>query len=343
MVKSHTLSTFLFLFFVLFTFTVALYTDFYQAPKIGQSTIEETQLVFKEGDFENIVEMRFKNRLGDFLLNRPGSESFEWQLTKPRMFPASSAPIRTILGQLYKLKIRKIYEFEPINTYNFSLDSPVLELDLKNQDGKTWAIRFGLSNSIDNSTYISVNTKNAIFHIDGISENLETMDLAKFIESKVAPYLPERVQSIAFYRALKSDSNLILKAVQKGNKEWSDSAGNPLQEDLVNELLKDFLSIKAQAILDVIPESAQANITKAKTTPQWTMEVELAGGTVVEYAISDLMEKPMPELKIDKRSHFLISAKHLQYPYLVAKDYFKIWEQLSAQRLKKLPIKKLFY
>ena len=343
MVKSHTLSTFLFLFFVLFTFTVALYTDFYQAPKIGQSQVEETQLVFKEGDFENLIEIRFKNRLGDFLLNRPGTESVEWQLTKPRMLPAATPPIHTIIAQLYKLKIRKVYELEPINTYNFSLDTPVLEVDLKNQEGKTWAIRFGLSNSIDNSTYISVNTKNAIFHIDGVSENLETIDLAKFIESRVAPYPPERVKSITFYRALKNDHSLILKAIQKGNKEWTDDAGNSLQEDLVNELLKEFLAIKAQAILDEIPENAQVIIAKAQTTPLWTMEVELAGGTIVEYAISDLIEKATPELKIDKRSHFLMSTKHLQYPYLVSKDYFKIWEQLSVQRLKKLPIKKLFY
>ncbi|MBI2520435.1 MAG: DUF4340 domain-containing protein [Bdellovibrio sp.] len=343
MVKSHTLSTFLFVFFILFTFTVALYSDFYQAPKVGQFQVKETQLVFKDGDFENLVEIRFKNRLGDFLLNRPGTEFFEWQLTKPRLLPAATAPIYTILNQLYKLKVRKIYELEPINTYNFSLDTPVLEVDLKNQDGKTWAIRFGLSNSIDNSTYISVNAKDAIFHIDGLSENLETMDLARFIESKVAPYPPERVKSIAFYRAEKKDNSLMIKAIHKDNKEWVDDSDNPLQEDLVNELLREFLSIKAQAILDVIPENAQANIIKTKTAPLWTMEVELAGGTIVEYAISDLMEKPIPELKIEKRSHFLINAKHLQYPYLVSKDYFKLWEQFSAQRLKKLPIKKLFY
>ncbi len=343
MVRSHTFSTLLFLFFLFFAFTMALYTDFYQAPKVGQSQSEETQLVFKEGTFENLVEIRFKNRLGEFTLHRQGLESSEWQLVKPRMLPASAAPIHTIIAQLYKLRIRKIYELEPINTYNFSLDTPVLEVDLKNQEGKSWSIRFGLSNSIDNSTYISVNSKNAIFHIDGVSENLETMDLAKFIESKIAPYPPERVKSIAFYRADKNGTPLILKAIQKGNREWIDDSGNPLQEDLVNELLREFLSIKAQAILDVIPDNAQAIIKKAKDTPMWTTDVELAEGTIVEYVISDLIDRPNPELKIEKRSHFLIGPKNLQYPYLVSKEYFKIWEQLSAQRFKKLPIKKLFY
>jgi|GEM_PF-1568582 len=380
-IRGQQLSTVVITIVTFFTVAMALYSEFYQAPRDTNSHLSDSRSIFQEGELDHLIGLRFKNRLGEFSLQRSGSEIVDWQLISPRQMPANISPINAILDHLYNLKIRKTFEIDPINTYNFSLDNPTFEIDLKNSEGKLINIRFGLINSLDNSTYVSVSNKNSIYHVDGPAEVLEVIDLPKFMEPRIAPYAQEKIKSMTFYKNGPSGKTILFKAQiadqtnpsnndnssgsksassgsdgnpggsdqsDKTNEElskktWIDQSNNPLSEESVLQTISELSNLKAMAIFDFQGSNFGELTDKVNNNPFYIFELELAGGEIVELLISELIDRPIPELKLEKRTMFLVSAKHLKFPYVVDKSYFTFFDQINPQRFKKIPVKKLFY
>lgn len=282
-----------------------------------------------------------KNRLGSFRLERQHENGrSHWELISPRKFPANHATVEKILAAMSDIKIRRVYQEDPINISNFSLDSPLLSLTLIDQKGEKSVLDFGLINPIDNSTYVRISSQKVIYHIDAMSFQLQGLDLTKFIDSRIFTFLPINVHTMRIYRGDKKSSQLQVAMILK-NGQWTGSKGQPLDPTKVNSFMSEIITIHSLFILDKVSEELQKAVEQYTARPLYTIEVEDSNQNYYSYVVTGVINQ-LPGIKMERRQNFMITASNRKYPYLVEKSLIKTF-YTTERSLKDLQFKKLFY
>ena len=331
--------------FVLVTLMAAFFSEFFQAPKTLTQELDQYRMLFKPSDLEGIKKIKLTNRLGEFHLVKDEGHSFQdWAVVYPKKLPGSEAPVKLIFETLLDLKIRKIYPEDPINTANFALETPVLSIAFQNNKNEEVVVKFGLVNPIDNSTYISVSNKDSIYHIDSLNVRLDGLDLTSFVDSRIFTFPLERLQTFSIARPQGNNMRSFLKfSMKPETSEYYDESQNLLGKDEVIGMLGEFFSLRGIMLLDSIPKEAQETLKKYIESPAYQIDIGLTDGENLSFKITDLINHAIPELKLEKKLYYIIIPDHVNLYYVVPKESQKIWASQSLQRLKKIPVKKLFY
>lgn len=316
----------------------ALLSEFFQAPTETLHELGEYQTVLRSSDLDSISHLTIKNRLGSFTLAK--DQYGIWQMTSPREYPATESTITQIIEALGNLKIRKIYEKDLINTSNFSLDRPQLEVTFNAKDGAPQTLQVGLVNPIDNSTYITFEKKKAIYHIDAINYPFEKLDLGQFIDTKIFSIDVNSVATFSLYRSSATKNNLQLEFV-RGDNHWQTKDGKVLEPGKVEEYLKELLTLKSQIILDKQTEALKEKIDENLANPYYVIAVTDDNNRELTYQITWPLAS-LPDIKMEKRENFMISASDRKYPFLIHKDHFGLFQKRQNQ-FRTISIKKLFY
>ena len=316
----------------------ALLSEFFQAPTESLHELGEYQTVLRSSDLEAVTEVTIKNRLGSFTLAK--NQYDNWQMTSPREYPATESTMSQIIDALGNLKIRKIYEKDLINTSNFSLDRPQLEITFTNKEKVTQTLQVGLVNPIDNSTYITFDKKKAIYHIDAINYPFEKLDLGQFIDTRIFSLDVANISSFALYRGSISNSNLQLEFVHKENN-WEMKDGRVLEPGKVEEYLEELISLKSQVILDRQTDALKEKIDENLATPYYLIRIVDDKSRELTYKITWPLAS-LPDIKMEKRENFMISATDRKYPFLIHRDHFALFQKRQNQ-FRTISIKKLFY
>lgn len=292
----------------------------------------------KGTELNEATQITIKNRLGSFTLSKDSYNA--WQLISPREYPATEATMTQIMDALSNLKIRKIYEKDLINTSNFSLDRPQLEITFDYKDKVSQTLQVGLINPIDNSTYLTFDKKKAIYHIDAITYPFEKLDIGQFIDTRIFSIELKQIASFALYRGKIDNSNLQLEFYHRDNN-WEMKDNRVLEPQKVEEYLSELLTLKSQIILDKQTDALKEKINEYLATPYYVIKIVDNEKREYIYNVTWPLAS-LPDIKMEKRENFLISATDRKYPFLIHKDYFAIFQKRQSQ-FRTLSIKKLFY
>ncbi|MCY4523925.1 MAG: DUF4340 domain-containing protein, partial [Halobacteriovoraceae bacterium] len=279
--------------------------------------------IFSNKDFINIDRIAFKNPLGTFHIKKIPNTLTPWKLIFPRELSAEKETIESIFEILKNVKTKKIYPQEPINMANFSLNNPLIEIELFYLDGKRNKLLLGLINPIDNSTYIVKANDGVIYHVDALKGPLETLDFTNFIDSKIIALDRNDINSIKIYNGpIKKRRVQLHMKKKKGN--WYDKRGKILDQKKVTKYIESLLSLKSSFILDKMDDKARKKINAYLSNPLYSMEITDKNDNVITYKISSLVNS-LPGIKIERRQNFIIEASHRNHPLLFNKkdlNYF---------------------
>jgi len=316
----------------------ALASEFFQAPLIKNTALSRYQLLIKPEQIEQIKEIKLTNRLGDFKISKDNMKT--WSLTEPRNLPSNQVTINNILSNLGEIKIRQILSKDAINISNFSLDSPLMKLKLSYYGGKEQTLNLGLLNPIDNSTYVTFSEQEAIYHVDALKGNLNSLNLSNFIDSKIFTQKISNISQLKIYRGKlpATTTRLHLKRSKEG---WIDAGKNNLDSKTVEAYLKVLLSLKSSLIIDRRSEKLDKALFKYFANPSYTLEIKSKDGHKAFYEVTYLINN-VPDLKMEKRQTFIIKSSNRPHPYIIEKSKMSLFHK-SQRSFKKLSIKKLFY
>lgn len=181
-------------------------SEFFQAPTSNNQDLSKLSTLFNPEELQLIQGLTINNKLGEFELKR--SEPFElnrWQLTAPRQLEASSQTISLIMDTLKSITIKKVFDKDPINMASFSLSVPVMTIQINTIGSEaTSVLEVGLTNPIDNSTYLTFAGQQVIFQVETFKAPLETFDLAQFVNTSLFLDQQSEVNYIALYRGAKA-------------------------------------------------------------------------------------------------------------------------------------------
>jgi hypothetical protein len=334
--KKSTLSNWLTIFFVFALALSAGISEFFQAPKTLNQELEQYHFLFTKNQIANFDQIKIENRLGEFSLAR--TETGVWELTSPRVLPASADLVSRMTRTLEGVKIRKLFPKDPINLSNFSLDNPLMKIKLtsttKNIEEE---VHFGLVNPIDNSTYIYSDTKEVIYHVDALANSLEGLGLSDFVDSKVFTMNTDQIASFELFRG-RSSKQLSLK---RDKDQWLGRNDKPVRPDDVVKYFNGLLEVRSALILDRLTEKLSENLERLLKTPFYYIKIVTASGEEITYEISTIVNN-LPDVKLDKGQIYIVKASNRSHPYVLTKDSFKFYGKRYSS-FKSLPFKKLFY
>lgn len=271
-------------------------------------------------ELQHLKSFKMTNKQGSFVLENTDPEGKlqgPWQMLEPQALKVKGDVIPRILDALNVIRVRNFHRLEPINVTSFSLDNPTLTLNFTTTKNKSYEIKMGLINPIDNSSYLSLSSQNQIYQIDPIEMALESYDLAQLVESKVLAVNRDSLQSLEIYGV----DGLKLKLIKK-EAHWHDQNGEILADQKVNKLFERLEEIKSYSILDKLNTDQQTYMEKVMATPEYSLKLISSSG-VRTYVMAPLSGQ-IPGMNVVKSGSYALSTDEKQSFVLIEKDDIKM-------------------
>lgn len=339
--KKSTVSTWMIVLFTLILFLTGFYSDFFQAPLKVNPEISRYRSLFQPGQILGVRELILKNNLGTFHFEKSATDpDTPWTMISPRKLPANSSLVKNILQELNNVQIRSVHTNDPINVANYSLDSSSLEVTLIDSNEKTSTLKFGLVNPLDNSTYVSFEEQDAIYHINNVSTTLNTLDLSGFVDSRIFTFDLSAIKSLIIYKG-SAEKNQISFIAKKEKDQWVGKKNTLLKPEAVMSYFGELSDLRSSFILDKVNEELQEDLQKYLDKPAYEIVVSYGEKNTYRYQITGLV-KSLPGLKLEKWQTFIVKPSNREFPYILNKKVLNLFHR-SERRLRSFPVKKLFY
>lgn len=324
-----TLSTILVITFASILIFLGLFAEVFESktPEIDLAQIYANPVPVT--DMQHLKTLKISNKQGSFLLENThleGKLEGPWQMLEPQSLKVKSEVVVKILEALNVIRVRNFHRLEPINITSFSLDNPTLTLNFTTSKDRTYEIKVGLINPIDNSAYLSLSTQNQIYQIDPLEITLESYDLAQLVESRVLALNVESLASLEIY----NEKGLELKLLKK-DQQWVDQNGLTLNNTKVSKFFIRLEDLKSFSILDKLTTEQQNFMTQATSTPTFSLKLISSQG-VRTYMVSEI-KGPIPGMNIDRTNFYALSTEEKKSFVLIDKD------QLSSFTVKSNELK----
>ena len=306
-------STWFSLFFFLLLLTYLGFIEFFQDSQSDNMAIDLLTSPIQKSQLTNVSKVEFKNRLGEFVMVK---ENNSWLLQKPRTIPAKEATILKIFKELENLTIQTVHEYEPINFRSFSLDNPVVEMNLTSK-AESLNVKIGLINPIDDTAYLVVSGRDQIYQASIFKYQLERLELADFVDSGVFSMPLSDIKKLTLYQGKNTSPNNVL---EKLGSNWISNKYNTISNSSVDAKMLDILDVKTHMIVDKMDEELKTFMSNYLDNPLYRIIIDTESGKTITYKITALI-KSIHELKIENRQYFIMSASDRPYPFLISKPY----------------------
>jgi hypothetical protein len=313
------LSTILVVFFFLILLFLGLFAEVFesQTPEVDIAQIYANPVPINE--IQRLKSLKLTNKHGTFVIENThpeGSLEGPWQMLEPQALRLKSDVITKIIDALNVIRVRNFHRLEPINISSFSLDNPTLTLLFTNDKNKSFEIKMGLINPIDNSAYLSLSSQDQIYQIDPIEMALESYDLPQLAESRVFAVNSDSLHSLEIF----ASEGLRIRLVKKDD-QWVDQNGDTLSETKVKRLFDRIEDIKSFSILDRLNSEQQSFMEKAMATPVHHLKLVSSLG-VRNYFISKVPGL-IPGMNVGKKDTYALSTDEKNSFVLIDKDELK--------------------
>ena len=299
-----TLSTALVIGFALILVFLGLFAEVFESetPEVELAQSYAKRVPVKE--LQDLKTFKMTNKQRTFVLentNPDGNLDGPWQMIEPQSLKVKGDVVPKILDILNVVRVRNFHRLEPINITSFSLDNPNLTLNFTNIKNKTFEIKVGLINPIDNSAYLSLSSQNQIYQIDPLEMTLESYDLAQLVESRVLALNPDSLMALEIY----NPKGLELKLVKK-EAQWVDQNGTLLNEAKIQKFFERLEDLKSFSILSNLSGPQQQFMETAMASPVYTLKIITAQG-VRSYIISEI-KNGITGMTLQKNNFYALSS-----------------------------------
>ena len=221
-----------------------LYSELFR-PRVSKKLNKSQLLVnpIRKDILHELDEIKFTNFNNTFTLKR---NETTWSLVSPVKMKASAQNIEKILNSLRDIEVKTLFKKDKVNIQNFSLNNPLMNIELKSKLNEVQKIDFGLINSIDDSSYLVVNNMNAIYQTNIISSDLVKLRLSDFIDTTIFPNNTIEVQK---FEIISPRENRTLHILENVDENWISSKYNTISNSSTQRKLRRILGINAKVYL----------------------------------------------------------------------------------------------
>lgn len=323
------LSTLLVVFFACILVFLGLFAEVFESetPEIDLAQVYANPIPVDE--LQSLASVQFTNKHGNFHFENTdssGSLQGPWQMTSPQSLRMKEEVVRKIVDALNVIRVRNFHRLEPINLSSFSLDNPTLSLSFENLKGKTFELKMGLINPIDNSAYISLSTQNQIYQIDPLEIALEAWDLPQLVDSKILAFSVADLLEVDVSGAGINDFKFLRK-----DDSWVDGTGTNLNPKKVEDFIGRLLDLKSLSILENLTEEQLAGLQKSVAAPAINFKLVTRNG-IRSYRIGEISGS-IPGISLSPEAKYVFTNDERVSFSVLGKEALRVFS-LRANELK---------
>lgn len=314
------LSTSLVVFFFFILLFLGLFAEVFesQVPEVDLAQIYANPVPMDE--LQKLKTLKITNKQGSFLLENTHPEGQligPWQMLEPQALKVKGDVPQKIIEALNVIRVRNFHRLEPINVTSYSLDNPTLSMTFGTVKNKTYEIKIGLINPIDNSAYMGLSSQDQIYQIDPMEMALESYDLSQLVESKVLALNLDSLASLEIYGQNKLNLKLLRKETQ-----WLDQNGTVLSDVKVKKFFDKLEEMKSSSILDNLTTEQKEHMYKVMGNPSYTLKL-ISNQAVRNYLVAELSGS-IPGMTISTSGLYALSSEEKQSFVLINRDQLRI-------------------
>jgi hypothetical protein len=307
--------------FIIIVVSGIFLTDIFKSSIKNSKQILDQTLLFASDDLGQMTKLTIKNKNGEFIFEKQiVDQKNQWIMISPKSVKASSLFIEKLYDSLKIVKIINSIDDTVANSTNFSLVNPNSSLILSNDQQKIIAIDFGLLNAIDKTTYIRIQGKPGIIHLEAPSSSLENIQISDLIESKIFNFKMEDIKSLAIDK--KGSGNVMSVALEDSN--WKNDKSLNLDPKKINSMLTDLLNINSAFTLENQSEEQKKQTQKIIANTQYTIKFTLTNNTSIVFYASGLFTN-LQDVTLNEEEHFMISSPQTTTVYVIKKEFLNFF------------------
>jgi hypothetical protein len=283
----------------------------------GQSNKESQNKLFnnpiRADILANIKTVKIKNNLGSYTLTKDNNT---WFLIEPRLMPAKNKRMNEFVEALKKAKVKASLAKDAINLNNYALENTSLSIDLYSGLDEQLKIQIGLINPINNNSYITVSNTDKIYQMNGLNTDFQSYKLSDLIDSSIFSQSLRKVTSFKLYNR---DFRDPINHLRRGPTNWKSKKYNTISKQSVDKKLDSLFSMRTHMIIDEENSELTTLINNYLEKPLYKVVIQTQKKKIT-YKISSLI-KSIPELKLEKRQFFLMTASDRKFTYVIQKKF----------------------
>lgn len=319
------ISNTLFAGFFIVVLSIGYMSNSFKIPvKTPNEFIEATQ-TFTAKEFTNIDQVTILNVNGPFIFQKDLPTN-QWHLISPEKHEKESIFVEKLLNSLSTIKTKNVLDYTNSNLTNYSLINTPNRIILTNTNAKeTIAIDLGLINTIDNSTYIKIEGKKGIYHVEAPISNFDSITIADLIEKKPFEFNKETLAQIKLINFKNKKLNL---TATKSAESWVDQENKPLDTIMVNDFIDDLSKLKSNKVIIQKSKEQEKALKNLQSKIEFQINVKLTNGKELQYTVSDLT-RSFPEISLNDEYHYLVKENTDETLHFVRSENLSIFNSKS--------------
>ncbi len=314
---------------------LGLYTELFQLPKMESSKNLAKNSPLSSDLIDNLNVISFENKFGKFSFKKAHSTSdvtvpYFWKMTYPKEFASNQEIFEKIFFSLKNLKIKKILPNDELNRSNYSINNPLLKIEMVSDYYSRTMLVIGLINSLDNSAYLHIMNQDFIYQVEALGFSFANITMSDFVNSQVIDIDTQEISKIKIFRGV-SRNNVIISSFEKSDDNgWrclscKSRLNSPNATDIESFINKIF-QIKAHTILDQINANLKNQLKQNLQNPEYSIVLEDEDGGVYNFSFSYALTnaESLTQLKIEKSAHVVVFSEKTDHYYLINKDLSEI-------------------
>jgi hypothetical protein len=300
-IKKQKLTNLILLSFALFILAGALYSELFQAPKVLRNNVNSAQVLFPGFDFDSSTQIDLTLNKSQFTLKKMLAQN-SWRLTNPLLMNVEDEKLNLFLTRLMGLKIMSALPLDEVNTINFSLKNPLMEIKIVDANKNANHFIVGLINSIDNSLYIAHVNKKLILQVELSNADLSEL---KIKDLSISTFLKQQIFSF--------EADQVTRAAIT-----TDHVTHELVTEKLNAFVSALMNLKASFIFDRITENQNKILKEIVTTPMAELSFT-ENGQNYQFFINKIPEN-FPDLNLPNKNLFLFWGANQSLPLIVGPE-----------------------
>jgi hypothetical protein len=279
----------------------ALYSELFQAPKVLRNNVNSAQVLFPGFDFDSTSQINLTLNKNKFILKKTLTQN-SWRLTSPLLMNVENEKLNFFLTRLMGLKIMNALPLDEVNTINFSLKNPLMEVNIIDSNKNSNHFILGLINSIDNSLYIAHVNKKLVLQVELSNNDLNEL---KIQDLSISSFLKQQIFSF--------DMDGVSRAA---------ITQEHVTHEIAIEKLKSFInslsSLKASFIFDRITENQQKMLKEIVISPITELSFT-ENNQNYQFFLSKIPEN-FPDLNLPNKNLYLFWGENQSLPLIVGPE-----------------------
>ncbi len=306
---------------------IILLAIFYREINLGERQRDDIFTVHRPpknlSELLNFNSLTITNKTGIISINKHQNHYF---FSNRKKLPVNKNLLFSLLEKLQEIKVKYVHQKNELNLENFSLSYPSLKIEWVFNDIDNDDLSIGATNSLDETTFITLHSESRIFQTEKLNNNLTQIDWRDILDPRVFPLDFSEIQRLELYRIRGSNRKMATSLKIENERIYKN------QRDISEKVfphLSLLLSQKAHTIIDEVNPSIEEQLSNYLQNIIYEFEITLNNGETLVYKISSIIPKSIHLLKIEKAQQMIVIPAHLSTPYIVSKDLYFLLQKLE--------------